>query len=128
MKNLLNLYYFVICVLCAFCHVDAGGRTSSLNRKPEPEPEVEPPVVEERDTHASGCQYLGKFRPEPQRPGHGEERSDWGKTVYVGEFLNCSYHGVGVKIYANGRMYDGEWAFGQPHGMGKFQFNNGNDD
>lgn len=104
----------------------ARGRTSSLNKKPEPEPEPLPEPVEDRDYDAaSGCQYLGKFRPEPRNSGHGEEKSDWGKTVYTGGFQNCLYHGEGVKRYADGRVYDGDWVLGKPDGVGKFQYKNG---
>lgn len=107
----------------------ARGRISSLNRKPEPEPEPEPEPVEERDYNTvDGCEYLGRFRAatRPTQPGEGEETSDWGKTVYVGGFQGCLYHGQGVKTYSDGRVYDGEWVLGRPHGHGKFQYSNGN--
>jgi hypothetical protein len=105
--------------------VGARGRTSSLNRKPPPVPEPKPEPVEERDIDPSGCQYMGKFRAERGQAGRGQETSDWGKTVYSGEFRDCLYHGEGLKTYADGRVYEGEWAFGKPHGVGKFQFSNG---
>lgn len=115
----------LLLLLCSSSLVNARGRTSSLNRKPKPEPEPVPEPVEERDTDPSGCQYNGKYKADRKMPGRGQETSDWGKTVYSGGFQNCLYHGDGLKTYADGRMYEGEWAFGKPHGVGKFQFSNG---
>lgn len=104
--------------------MSARGRTSSLNKQvPEPEPEPEP--VQQKDYDASGCQYLGTFVPKTDHEGYGQETSDWGGTVYSGGFMNCLYHGEGQKIYDDGRIYEGEWAFGKPHGTGRFQFSNG---
>ena len=112
----------LIILFCCLDNVGARGRTSSLNKVPEPEPEL---PVEEKDIDPSGCQYMGKFQPDPDMPGHGKEISDWGKTVYNGGFRNCLYHGEGEKVYADGRVYDGQWVDGKPHGVGKFKFSNG---
>jgi hypothetical protein len=120
----ISVLVFLGCCCASF--VGARGRTSSLNRKPEPEPIP----VEERDTDPStGCQYLGKFELLPKSQLHlkgvGRETSEWGKTVYTGGFLDCLYHGEGLKTYGDGRIYEGDWAFGSPHGVGKFKYSNG---
>lgn len=126
MSASVSVVFFLIFLIQGPSPSAARGRTSSLNRKPEPEPQPEPEPVEERDYDAaSGCQYMGKFVPAPRQPGHGVEKSDWGKTVYSGGFRDCLYHGEGVKRYSDGRIYDGDWVLGKPHGVGKFQYSNG---
>jgi len=40
--------------------------------------------------------------------------------VYMGEWRNDKFGGVGVYLYANGQRYEGEWSDGKKHGEGVF--------
>lgn len=41
-----------------------------------------------------------------------------GDMVYMGQFSNGRFHGVGVYIYEDGSVYKGLWKDGLPHGIG----------
>ena len=38
--------------------------------------------------------------------------------VYKGNFKNGMYDGIGVYVWNDGRIYEGEWKQQKPHGKG----------
>jgi len=72
------------------------------------------------------CQTVYWVKPKPKEPmqitkpmKHDSER--WMvSSSYKGGWLNNKHHGFGIKIWANGNKYEGEFANGMRHGRGTF--------
>ena len=47
-------------------------------------------------------------------------------SLYRGELIDGSRHGLGICVYEIGRVYEGEWGDDKRHGKGYERFSNGN--
>uniref|UniRef100_A0A7S1AFY4 MORN repeat-containing protein 5 n=1 Tax=Noctiluca scintillans TaxID=2966 RepID=A0A7S1AFY4_NOCSC len=62
-------------------------------------------------------EYVGQFANGLfSGAGHMVYNSPDGEHVYHGQFDLAKKHGVGTFVWADGRMYDGEWCQGKRHG------------
>lgn len=77
--------------------------------------------------HSMQVGYEGERRHTYFGPKHGQGREVYANgDVYDGEFANDLRNGKGVYWYSNGNVYDGEWKDNHIHGFGLMKYVNGN--
>ena len=68
--------------------------------------------------------YEGDYNMDGKKHGRGTHRfADGG--VYEGEFANGKHHGQGMYRYVGGAVYEGEWKSGNMDGKGIYQYADG---
>lgn len=71
--------------------------------------------------------YEGPFKFYFMGPKHGRGKEVFANgDVYEGDFADGRREGTGVYAYSNGNVYTGEWKEGGVHGKGAMKYANGN--
>ena len=77
--------------------------------------------------HSTQVGYEGERKHIYFGPKHGQGREVYANgDVYDGDFANDRRDGKGVYWYSNGNVYDGQWKDGHVHGQGLMKYVNGN--
>ena len=85
--------------------------------------------------YPNGCTFEGTFDSEKVKQGHGvyvwmgpgaEEEEVVEKARYEGNYKNGMRDGVGMMVFPNKDVYEGEWAENKMHGEGTYTYNSKN--
>jgi hypothetical protein len=80
--------------------------------------------TENRVTYDNKDIYIGEVW-DGWRQGVGKYNYDNDGSMFFGEWILGSRHGLGLFIWQDGERYEGEWVYGKMHGNGKYFYNNG---